>query len=270
MAARVTLTLSEAANFAHRLADEAARVIMPHFRASGAVADKGAAESGAAFDPVTEADRAAERAMRSAIEAAYPDHGVFGEEYGVLQPGAEWCWTLDPIDGTRAFITGFPLWGVLIGLKHEGAPVFGLMDQPFTGERFFSTETGAMLRSGGEDRAMRTRACPALAEAALMTTSPDLLADGHEREAFDRLKREAKLTRFGGDCYSYCMLAAGHVDLVIEAGLKSYDILPLIPIVEKAGGRLTAWDGGDASLGGRVIAAGDARAHEEAMKILNG
>ncbi len=229
--------------------------------------DKGGARD---FDPVTEADRAAERVMREALGVRYPDHGIVGEEYPATNPEAELCWTLDPIDGTRAFITGYPLWGVLIGLKHHGAPIFGLMDQPFTRERFYATDDGAIARIAGEEKRMRTRPCPNLGDAVLATTSPDLLADGFERDRFELLSRDVKLRRFGGDCYSYCMLGAGHIDLVVEAGLKSFDILPLIPIIEKAGGRVTSWDGGDASQGGRVIASGDKRLHDRALKILNG
>lgn len=254
-------------DMAHDMADAAASVIMPHFRAGGSVDDKGGAR---VFDPVTEADRAAERIMRDALSARYPDHGIVGEEYPASNPDSEYCWTLDPIDGTRAFITGYPLWGVLIGLKHNGVPIFGLMDQPFTRERFYATDKGAIARIAGNEQPMHTRRCQRLGEAILATTSPDLFADGFERERFESLSKQVRLRRFGGDCYSYCMLAAGHVDLVVEAGLKSFDILPLIPIIEMAGGRVTTWEGGDASEGGRVIASGDPLLHDRALEILNG
>lgn len=250
---------------AHALADMAGAVILPHFRTGCAIDHKG----GDAFDPVTAADRAAETAIREALADAYPAHGIIGEEFGAIRRDADYCWVIDPIDGTRAFILGQPLWGTLIGLTRGGVPLLGLMDQPFTGERFWSGESEAFFRHDGAMRKMRTRLCPTLGEAFLATTTPDLFS-AEEKPRFESLSRAVRLRRFGGDCYNYCLLALGHIDLVAESGLKPYDILPLIPIIERAGGIVSTWEGGDARAGGRVLAAGDPRLHAAAVEILSG
>jgi myo-inositol-1(or 4)-monophosphatase len=239
---------------------------LPHFRSRLAVDHKG----GDLFDPVTRADRDAESAIRAGLAEAYPSHGIVGEEFGVQASDSEYCWVIDPIDGTRAFILGLPLWGTLIGLTRGGAPLLGLMDQPFTGERFWSGETESLFRHQGETRAMRTRACADLRDALLATTSTDFFTSEEEHVRFGALSRAVRLRRFGGDCYNYCLLAMGHIDLVVEAGLKPFDILPLIPIIERAGGIVTSWEGGDPRDGGRVIAAGDKRVHAAAVTMLSG
>jgi myo-inositol-1(or 4)-monophosphatase len=251
---------------AHTLADTASAVILPHFRTAQRIDHKG----GGAFDPVTAADRDAESAIREALSAAYPTHGILGEEFGSLREGADYCWVVDPIDGTRAFILGLPLWGTLIGLTKGGVPLLGLMDQPFTGERFWSGETEAFFRHGDTTETMRARRCPRLGEALLATTSTDFFTTEDEHRRFETLSRSVRLRRFGGDCYNYCMLALGHIDLVVEAGLKPFDILPLIPIIERSGGIVTTWDGGDPRSGGRILAAGDARIHAGALELLSG
>jgi myo-inositol-1(or 4)-monophosphatase len=251
---------------AHGLADKAGAVILPHFRTGGAVDHKG----GDLFDPVTAADREAEAAIRAGLAEAYPAHGILGEEFEPLNPEAEYCWVIDPIDGTRSFILGLPLWGTLIGLTRAGAPVLGLMDQPFTGERFWSGEAQALFHHGGATKPMRARACAKLGEALLATTSTDFFTSEEEHQRFATLSRSVRLRRFGGDCYNYCLLAMGHIDLVVEAGLKPFDIIPLIPIVERAGGIVTNWEGGDPRGGGRILAAGDPRVHATAMKVLSG
>ena len=252
---------------AHDLADRSRAVILPYFRKRLDVADKGGAKG---FDPVTEADQAAERAIARLVRERAPDHGLIGEEFGAERPDAPYQWVVDPIDGTRSFIIGVPLWGTLIGLLHRGEPVLGIMDQPFTGERFWSGRRGAHMQGpAGRARRIRTRACPRVKDAVLMTTSPDLLEAGAETDAFLRVKKDARMTRFGGDCYAYCRLAAGFVDVVVEAGLKSYDVAALIPIVERAGGRMTTWDGRPAAKGGRIVAVGDPALHEKVMKLLN-
>lgn len=254
---------------AHDLADHSGAVIRPYFRRPIAVANKASAN---AFDPVTKADKAAERAIARLIRSRAPSHGLVGEEFGSERADAPLQWVIDPIDGTRSFITGTPMWGTLIGLLHEGAPVLGLMDQPFTGERFWAAEKAAYAREGGaagKARRIRTRTCPNLSDALIMTTSPDLFAPGAEADGFARVKRAARMTRYGGDCYAYCLLAAGFVDLVIEAGLKSYDVVALIPIVERAGGRMTTWDGRPATSGGRIVASGDPALHDRVLKLLN-
>lgn len=221
--------------------------------------------------PVTAADRAAERAISRLISKRFPDHGVVGEEDGSLRAEAQWRWIIDPIDGTRSFITGTPMWGTLIGLLDAGRPAFGIMNQPFTRERFWSGEDGAFMRVGdAAPTPIRTRACPNLSDAILSTTHPELFAAGIEADGFARLKNRVRMARYGGDCYGYCLLAAGFVDVIVEAGLKSYDIVALIPIIEKAGGRVTTWDGKPATEGGRIVATGDARLHEQVLAVLAG
>ncbi|HXY57028.1 MAG TPA: histidinol-phosphatase [Methylocystis sp.] len=266
------MTAVDFEKFVERLADVSADALLPFFRTTLAALDK---SSGGVFDPVTEADHAAETAMRRLIERTFPDHGVIGEELGSKHETAEYVWVLDPIDGTKSFICGFPTWGTLIGLTHRGAPVYGLMNQPFTRERFSGDGRAAYWRgrrgAGGETekRRLSTRDCASLSQATLMTTSP-LLIDDALRENFHRVERQVKLSRYGGDCYAYCALAAGHVDLVIETGLNPYDIVALIPIVEGAGGVITTWDGGSAAGGGSIVAAGDRRLHAAAMRVLAG
>jgi myo-inositol-1(or 4)-monophosphatase len=253
------------AHFVDDLATSSAKAILPFFRTSIAADDK---SRGGEFDPVTEADRAGEAAMRQLIKRHFPTHGIFGEEFGAEREDAEYVWVLDPIDGTRAFISGLPTWGTLIGLNRNGRPAFGMMHQPFTGERYFGDCGSANYRGPGGDRKLRTRRCASLAEATLSTTSPKLFA-GEDLRAYDRVESIVKLTRYGCDCYAYCMLAAGHIDLVIESGLKPYDIVALIPIIEGAGGIVTSWDGGSAAEGGRIVAAGDRRVHAAAVELLS-
>jgi myo-inositol-1(or 4)-monophosphatase len=254
--------------FAHLLADRSAAAILPHFRKPITVSNKAA---GRAFDPVTAADRSAEEVISRLIARHWPDHGIVGEEYGARSQHSRFRWIVDPIDGTRAFIMGAPLWGTLIGLLDGDKPILGLMNQPFTGERYWSSLRGAHLRLGdGPARRLKTRKCTRLAEAVFTTTDPELFEAGTEAAGFARLKSRVRMLRYGGDCYTYCLLAAGFVDLVVETGLKSHDIVALIPIIERAGGRITAWDGSPASGGGRIIAAGDPRLHDEALRLLSG
>jgi myo-inositol-1(or 4)-monophosphatase len=253
-------------DFAHRLADISGEAILPHFRKPIAVRNK-AGPTG--FDPVTVADRAAERAIRKAIAGQYPEHGIVGEEFAAVAGAGRFNWVIDPIDGTRAFITGMPLWGTLIGLIEAGEPVLGLMNQPYTGERFWGAGGTACSRTrDGTAQRLETRPCAGLADAVLTTTHPDLFSVPAELAAFLRLKAAARMTRYGGDCYAYCLLAAGFVDLIVEAGLKPYDVVALVPIIEAAGGRITTWQGKPATDGGRIVAAGDARVHQEALAVL--
>jgi len=257
------MTVIDFTAFTERLASAAGETILPFFRTSLAVENK--APGG--FDPVTEADRAAEAVMRRLIERNFPKHGILGEEFGSDRADAEYVWVLDPIDGTKSFISGFPVWGTLIALLHNGAPVFGMMSQPFIGERFSGDSQSAQYRGVSGSRSLKVRRCAALNEATLFTTSP-LLINEASRDSFRQVESAARLSRYGGDCYSYCMLAAGLVDLVVETDLKPYDIAALIPIVTGAGGVVTTWEGGPAQNGGRILAAGDARVHEAAMKLL--
>jgi myo-inositol-1(or 4)-monophosphatase len=255
-------------DFAHALADLSGSAILPYFRRALVVKDK---SGGAGFDPVTAADRAAERTMRKAIAQRFPDHGILGEEFAAVAGAGRYQWVLDPIDGTRAFIMGSPLWGTLIGLVDSGTPVLGLVDQPFTRERFWGNSGTARLRGpDGKTRRLKTRACSNLADATLTSTHPDLFANPRERAAFGRLASRARLTRYGGDCYGYCLLAAGFVDIVVESGLKAHDVAALIPIIEGAGGQITTWDNKPALHGGRIVATGDARLHKEALALLAG
>jgi myo-inositol-1(or 4)-monophosphatase len=254
--------------FAHTVADLSGKTILPYFRRSLRVTDKG---GGARFDPVTAADRAAERVIRKAISARFPEHGIVGEEFTERPGQSELKWLIDPIDGTRSFIAGSPLWGTLIALTSGSDPLLGVMDQPFTAERFWSDQGKAYARApDGRVRRLKTRTCTELGAAVLTATHPDLFSSRKEAASFERLKSLVRMTRYGGDCYGYCMLASGFVDLVVEAGLKAYDIAPLIPIIEGAGGVVTTWDGGSALNGGEIVAAGDARVHRKAVAVLNG
>ncbi len=270
------MTAVDFAAFVERLAQVSGEVILPFFRSAIGTEDK---SRGGVFDPVTEADRGAEAAMRRLIGQTFPAHGVIGEEYGLDRPDAEYVWVLDPIDGTKSFISGMPTWGTLIGLMHRGRPVYGMMAQPFTRERYYGDGKRARLRtlapSRGDapptewaTRTLRVRPCASLAEATISTTSPALIRDPADREAFGRVEARTRLSRYGGDCYGYCALAAGFIDLVIETNLKPHDIVALAPIVEGAGGVITTWEGEDASKAGRIIAAGDRRVYDEALSLL--
>jgi histidinol phosphatase-like enzyme (inositol monophosphatase family) len=250
---------------AHTLADRAGAAILPYFRQHLAIENKGGA---AGFDPVTEADKAAERAMREHLAATAPAHGIIGEEYADTLGGGRFRWVLDPIDGTKGFITGLPTWGTLVGLLEGEEPVLGLMDQPYVGERFWSSPEGAHLRRpDGSTVGLATRPCSGLREAVLSTTHPALFGEANG-EAYARLRSQVRLERLGADCYAYCMVAAGQIDLVVEAGLQPHDVVALIPIIERAGGVVTTWDGDPATAGGRIVAAGDRRLHAEAMRVL--
>jgi myo-inositol-1(or 4)-monophosphatase len=260
------MTAIDFAAFVDRLASVSGETIRPFFRTALGVENKSLAGG---FDPVTAADRAAEVAMRTLIKKTFPAHGIIGEELGAERADAEYVWVLDPIDGTKSFICGLPAWGTLIALTRRGEPIYGMMHQPFTSEHFTGDGSAARYRGPAGDRALRVRHCTTLAEAVLLTTSPLLMQDA-DRACFQRVEQAVRLSRYGGDCYAYCMLAAGHIDLVIETELKPYDILPLIPIIEGAGGIVTTWENGRALDGGRIIAAGDKRVHAAAMEVLQG
>lgn len=251
-------------DFVHQLATVSGEAILPFFRTALGVEDK---SCGRAFDPVTEADRAAEQAMRHLIRRTFPEHGIIGEEFENLNTDSPYVWALDPIDGTKSFIAGLPAWGTLIGLLKDGDPVYGMMHQPFIGERFFGDGGVARYRGPVGERVLRTRACDRLEDAILFTTSPRLM-NAPDRAAFSGVEEVVKLSRYGGDCYAYCMVAAGLVDLVIETGLKDHDVIALIPIIEGAGGIVTSWEGGPAAGGGRVVAAGSRKVHEAALRRL--
>lgn len=258
--------LDELLRTAHRLADASGPVILDRFRKAMTVDNKAGNGS---FDPVTEADREAERIIRRCLAEWHPDHAILGEEMGATAGTSPYTWVLDPIDGTRAFMTGMPLWGTLIGVTCEGLAVAGMMDQPYTRERVWSTGTGALWRGIDQSvQPIRTASCPHLGEARFTTTSPDLFATSDAQDVFGHLKAGARLTRFGGDCYAYCLLAAGHIDLVVEAGLQPYDIVALVPIIEEAGGVVTTWSGERPEAGGRIVASGDPRLHETVLAMM--
>lgn len=257
--------MTELEAFAVELSYEAAHTALPFFRGEFAQEDKGGP---GAFDPVTEADRAAEAAIRRLIAARYPEHGVIGEEYGEDRPDAEHVWVLDPIDGTRAFIAGLPLWTTLVALRHEGAPVIGAIGQPYLGEVFLGGPSGARLLQNGTETPLKTRACPALSDALIATTDPDIFV-GADREAWTRLRASARLARLGCDAYAYAMVAAGRIDLVAETELKVWDWSALKPVIEAAGGKVTSWTGQAPDGDGRILAVGDAALTDQALAILN-
>jgi len=248
--------------FAHRLADAARGETMTRWAAGCAVEGKAGALD---FDPVTEADRAGERAMREMIEAAWPDHGIAGEEYGEKAGAGRYVWSLDPVDGTRSFICGLPSWTTLIALLDEGRPVVGIIDAPALGERYAASGAAGFLHTAGRDAPLRTSGCTALAEARLSTTDPFILGDAGF-DAFGRLRRAARTTRYGLDAYGYARLAAGSLDLVVEACLKPHDYNALIPVVEAAGGVIGNWKGGADLLEGRTIAAASSELFESAVR----
>lgn len=253
------------ADFLRRIAAAAAAETLPRFRQTGTISNKLAG----GFDPVTEADREAERAIRDLIRAEFPEHGILGEEHGGENISSSHVWVIDPIDGTRAFISGLPVWGTLVGLTVDGDAVAGLMSQPFTGELFYADDTGAHYEGPGGSRRLSTRKTAELPEATLFTTTPALFRD-RKRELYDQLEAAVRLPRYGTDCYAFAMVAAGFVDLAVDAGLQAYDIVALIPVIEKAGGVVTTWEGGPAETGGDIVAAATPELHEAAMKILRG
>lgn len=247
---------------ARAVADAAGRAILPHFRTPLKVDSKGRG-----FDPVTVADRAAEAAMRAVLAARRPDDAVLGEEAAATPGTTGLTWILDPIDGTRAFISGAPTWGVLIGLREGDRIVLGVIDQPFTDERFEGGPSGAVWTRGGERRRLRVRGTAALADATILTTFPEV-GTPDQGAAFARLAARCRLTRYGLDCYAYALLAAGHVDLVVEAGLQPYDVAGPIGVVEAAGGVVSSWDGRSPIDGGTMVAAATPALLEAALDVL--
>jgi histidinol phosphatase-like enzyme (inositol monophosphatase family) len=251
-----------------------AGVILPLFRADHGLEDKGAGknlprDTHAAFDPVTEADRGAEAAIRALITERFPEHGVIGEEYGEDRPDAEFVWVLDPIDGTRAFISGLPMWTTLIGLRWQGRPVLGSIGQPYMDEIFVGHAGGSRLLSRGQTTPLKVRECVDLTDAVIATTDADACFDGAERGAWLQVRAAAKLARQGCDAYAYAMVAMGKMDMVIEAGLKSWDIEAAIPVIEGAGGIVTDWRGEPIGQhGGQMVISGDRRPLDEALVSL--
>lgn len=256
---------------AHKLADAAGQVILPYFRSTDLDAENKLSDG---FDPVTVADRAAEEAMRDLLAQLRPKDGILGEEFPAKMGTSGRTWVLDPIDGTRGFISGTPTWGVLIALSEGEGPILGVIDQPYTAERFSGSaaqgDRGVLAEMTGPlgRRGLRTRSTRDLAEAILFTTFPEI-GSAAERAAFDQVAAKVKLTRYGMDCYAYALLAAGQVDLVIEAGLNAYDIQAPIAVIQAAGGVVTDWQGGPVHEGGRALAAATPQLHAEALRLLN-
>ena len=246
---------------------DAGPIALQYFRRPIAIDDK---RKDGRYDPVTEADRGIEAHIRRRLRAAFPDHGIVGEEYG-REGSDETYWVIDPIDGTRAFISGMPTWGILLGLVADGRPLVGVMHQPYTGETWYaSAGTGARFRQGGGETTLRTRADARLSDAVLYSTHPSMFGDPALREGYEALTARCRLQRWGGDCYAFALVAQGGIDVMVDAGLAPYDILPLVPIIEEAGGTVTDLEGRIPLAGGTVIAAANAALHAEALAIMSG
>jgi len=256
--------------FAHSLADAAGDVIRPYFRQRLDVTDKRPVIHGQpVFDPVTEADMNAEKAIRAIIERERPDDGILGEEFGEKEGTNGLRWVLDPVDGTRAFINGRHEWGSLIALEQDGRAVLGIIDQPWIGERFIGANGATELHFRGATLPLKVRSCADLSDAILCATHPDGYFQAGEHEAFRRVQRAVKMTRWGGDCYIFGTMALGFTDLIIESAFHRWDVAALIPVIEGAGGIITNWQGGSCADGGQCLAAGDPRIHAAALKLLN-
>ena len=257
-------TQTELIKVAHALADAARPVTLAYFRASGLAADN---KDAAGFDPVTIADRDAEKAMREVLAKTRPDDAILGEEFGHQSGSTGLTWVLDPIDGTRGYISGTPTWGVLISVADADGPLFGLIDQPYICERFVGGFGVAEVDGPTGRTALSCRPPRTLAKATVLTTFPEV-GTPQDRAAFEAVASQTQLTRYGMDCYGYALLAAGQVDLVIEAGLNAYDIQAPIAVVQAAGGIVTNWEGGPVHNGGRALAAANEAIHAEALAIL--
>ena len=259
------MTIEDLRTTAHAVADAARAAVLPYFRSAGLTADNKLSDGD--FDPVTEGDRATERAMRDVLAHMRPEDAILGEEYGAQGGTSGLTWVLDPIDGTRAFLSGAPTWGVLIAIADENGPIYGIIDQPYIGERFEGGLGHAAMSGPQGQRDLSVIGDRPLSESILFTTFPEVGAEA-EGAAFAEVSRHVKLTRYGLDCYAYALVAAGQIDLVIEAGLAAYDIQAPIAVIEAAGGIVTDWRGGPAHEGGRVLAAAGRAQHEAALALL--
>lgn len=245
-------------------ADAAAGKTLPLFRTSIAIDNKLAK----GFDPVTEADKGAETAIRAVIENAFPDHAIIGEEWG-RTGNSRYSWIIDPVDGTRAFISGAPVWGTLIGFAVDGVAVAGLMSQPFIGENYLAVPGASTYRRGDQSQANRTSGLTELASARVFTTTPKLFDTPDLEAKWQAIEGATRLQRFGMDCYGYALLASGHADLVIEPYLNTYDIAALVPIIREAGGAISCWDGTEPTGGGNIVAAASQDLLEKALDLIN-
>jgi myo-inositol-1(or 4)-monophosphatase len=259
-----TTELQDMLDFAISIATRSGVIARKHFRSSLDIYSKSERQ----FDPVTRADRDIEKYLRGRIHKRYPGHGIIGEEHSGNQ-GSRYTWVIDPIDGTRGYISGSPMWGILLGLMDKRRPVIGLMHQPYIRETFYAGPQGAWLKSGKQLKILETSKKHVLSDAILYCTHPWMFTRKSELMAFQKVERVCQYSRFGADCYGYCLLAAGFVDIVIEADLHAYDIIPLIPIIKSAGGVITDWEGKQPLQGGQVIAAANRKIHRQAMHLLN-
>jgi len=257
--------LAELMAAAERAAQAAGEITLRYFRADMQIDNKAGEQ---AFDPVTQADKQAELAIRQCLLDEFPDIGFHGEEHDAVVGESGLTWVVDPIDGTRAFMSGMPLWGTLIGLFDGRNAVLGLMDQPFLQERYLSVAGQSWLQSRGERATLKTRQNVDLGQATMYCTTPDMFDTPESHAAFSRVRDSVRLTRYGGDCYAYSLLASGYVDVVIACDLKPYDIVALIPLIEAAGGVVSNWQGDSAVDGGYVIAAGSRELHRQTLSLL--
>lgn len=264
MAAQDDNRFEEFAQFARDLAKAAGTSILPHFRQALAIDNK----SSSGFDPVTQADRAAESTMRTMIGERFPDHGIIGEEFGTAAGTSGYSWILDPIDGTRSFMCGLPTWTTLIGLYHEENPLLGVVSQPFVDEIFIGGPFGSWSEHKNTRRRLHVNPAPDLASATLTTVTPEMYNTAFHKRVLETMQKQTRMIRFGGDAYFFAMLAAGRVDIAMDAGLAVYDVAAVVPLIENAGGTITTWDGGRATAGGDILAAASKELHKEAMAII--
>lgn len=266
--------ISDDLEIAKELAEAARSSALRYFRTTSLQLNNKRSEEEGAFDPVTVADQEIESVLRDILADKRPEDGVLGEEHENTVGTSGRTWVLDPIDGTRAYMCGLPTWGVLIALNDGQRPILGVMDQPFTDERYVGVTDDALwtafLRHDGHETRLATRRCARLADAVMCSTAPDAFPSEDDAAVFAGISAQTKLTRFGTDCYGYAMIARGQIDLVVEAGLQAYDIQAMIPIVEAAGGVVSNWSGGDCQEGGQVVAAGDPALHAQAVRALSG
>jgi histidinol phosphatase-like enzyme (inositol monophosphatase family) len=258
-------TSSEFIDFAIHLAEVAGAQILPHFRTDIGVENK---DARGRFDPVTIADRDAEAAIRREIKRVYPQHSILGEEHGFEQGSSAYTWVIDPIDGTRSFILGQLHWGTLVALNDGTRPIVGVMRQPYTDETFVGSDAGTELRRGNSRLKLAARKSVQLRDAYVCATDPSMFETVAAKEAFDRVVARARALRYGGDCYTPCLVAAGCADLVVEMGLKPWDVQALVPIVEAAGGIITDWSGGRADKADNVVIAATRELHAEVIEAL--
>ncbi|MEO1561907.1 MAG: inositol monophosphatase family protein [Pseudomonadota bacterium] len=259
-----TFDLTEIVDVANRAADAARGPALQFFRADGLEAENKLASG---FDPVTEGDRAVERSIRAVLAEMRPDDTIIGEEYGQTDGKSGVSWIIDPIDGTRAYLCGAPTWGVLVAAVGADDVICGIIDQPFTQERFIGVGNDAKWMKAGTIKALKTRGTDRLGDARLLTTFPEV-GRPQDRDGFQAVAENVRLVRYGLDCYGYALLAAGQVDLVIEAGLSNYDIAGPIGVIRAAGGCVTTWDGGNPLNGGQVLASANERLHAAALDLL--